>query len=98
MGYGDYWEYIGTTIGMIHSPPLRNLLKASWDLVIGVRSKVTTVIITYNPIKELITVLTKSHDPRSRSPSRRNRASNRCLPRPTFTLPGGCLALRQGQV
>ena len=28
---------------------MQALLKGSWDLVIGVISKVTTVIITYNP-------------------------------------------------
>ena len=37
----------------------------NWDLVSGVISKVTTVIITYKPIKVLITLLTKSHDPPS---------------------------------
>ena len=42
------------------------LLRGSWDLVTGV--KVTMLIISYltTPIKVLITLLTKSHDPPSR--------------------------------
>ena len=42
------------------------VLGGSWDLVTRVIIKVTTHITTYNPIKVLITILTKSHDPSSR--------------------------------
>ena len=39
------------------------LLKGSWDLVTGVIIKVTILI---TPIRVLITLLTKSHDPTSK--------------------------------
>ena len=42
--------------------PLVLLLKGSWDLVTGVIIRVTILI---TPIKVLITLLTKSHDPPS---------------------------------
>ena len=40
-----------------------SVLKGSWDLVTGVIIRVTMLI---TPIKVLITLLTKSHDPPSR--------------------------------
>ena len=43
------------------------LLKGSWDLEIGVKSKATTVMITKDPIKVLITPFAKSHEPLSRA-------------------------------
>ena len=42
------------------------VLKGSWDLVTRVINKVAIVIVTYNPIRVLIAVLTKSHEPPSR--------------------------------
>ena len=45
---------------------LEPLLKGSWDLATGVKNKVTILIITHNPIKVLITLLTKSHNPPSK--------------------------------
>ena len=42
---------------------LRTILKGSWDLVSRVIIRVTILI---TPIKGLITLLTKSHDPPSR--------------------------------
>ena len=46
----------------------KGLLKGSWDLVTRVIKKVTIHIITYTPLKLLITILTKSHDPPSKDP------------------------------
>ena len=43
----------------------RGILKGSWDLVSRVITKVTILI---TPIRGLITLLTKSHDPPSRGP------------------------------
>ena len=44
-----------------------NVLGGSWDLVTRVISKVTIVIIAYNPPNRvLITLLAKSHDPPSK--------------------------------
>ena len=46
---------------------MQGLIKGSWDLVTTVINKVTILIITYiTPIRVLITLLTKSHDPPSR--------------------------------
>ena len=43
---------------------LSSLLRGSWDLVTRVIIKVTTLI---TPLRVLITLLTKSHDPPSRA-------------------------------
>ena len=55
-----FWDYLLWGLWVVISSA-RGVLKGSWDLVSGVLSKVSTVIITYNPIKVLITLLTKSH-------------------------------------
>ena len=52
-----------------HEPPskassIRGLLKGSWDLVTRVIIRVNILI---TPIKVLITLLTKSHDPPSKA-------------------------------
>ena len=43
--------------------PFVGILRGSWDLVTGVIIMVTTLI---TPLRVLITVLTKSHDPPSK--------------------------------
>ena len=61
MGFkGPFKGSIGVLLGF------RRLHKGSWDIVIGVLSKVATVINTYYPNKGTYNLLTKSHDPPSR--------------------------------
>ena len=52
------------------------LLKGSWDLVTRVIIRVTILI---TPIKVLITLLTKSHDPPSRGWRFTSGSAGRCL-------------------